>query len=85
MINTTTLPASENLAPALVVQNAGVEHHAMAGTHLAAASKHHLDAAMHHKAGDHDKADQSIIAAQAQLHLAGKSQIEELKYHALKS
>ena len=59
-----------------------LDNHNKTAIHLEAASKYHIEASKHHKAGDHRKAAQVTIVAQWQLRLASEALIEEVHYIA---
>ncbi len=59
----------------------GIEHHEKAAMHFDAAAKSHLDAAKHHKNGNHEKAAKSTVEAHGHACVANEAQKEDLKHH----
>ena len=51
----------------------------MIATHLETAAKHHLDAAKHNEADNHEKAALSTVKAQGHFVLANEAQREDVK------
>ena len=60
-----------------------IKNHRKAAKHLQASSKFHLEAATHYEEGNHQKAEQSTIAAHGQVTLSNKAQKAGIKQHAL--
>jgi hypothetical protein len=69
------LPKAENLK--------GIENHKLAAAHFQAAANNHLDAAIHHEKGNHEKAAVSTMQAYGHASLARNAQKENAKKHAL--
>lgn len=84
MSNTPTVTAK---SPAILTPEQSkkrVENHKTTATHLEESAKHHLDAAKHVEEGNHEKAANSILAANAHQIIANDKHKEELKNHAIK-
>jgi hypothetical protein len=78
-----TVPTKSTKVPQADNQ-AGIENHKKAASHLEQAAKHHLEAAGHHENENHEKAAKSTVIAQGHVTLANEAQKEDTKYHALK-
>ena len=61
----------------------GIKNHRKAAGYLQLAAKSHLEAAMHHQEGNHEKAAQSTIVAHANFNLADKAQRKDMNQHAI--
>lgn len=61
----------------------GIENHKLAAAHFQAAANNHLDAAIHHEKGNHEKAAMSTIQAHGHATLARNAQKDDVKKHAL--
>ena len=60
-----------------------IKNHRKAAKHLQASSKFHLEAATHYEEGNHQKAEQSTIAAHGQVTLSNKAQMAGIKQYAI--
>tara|TARA_R110002096_G_scaffold6222_13_gene28838 strand:+ start:2002 stop:2259 length:258 start_codon:yes stop_codon:yes gene_type:complete len=61
----------------------GIKNHRKTAGYLQVAAKSHLEAAMHHQEGNHEKAAQSTIVAHANFNLADKAQRKDMNQHAI--
>ena len=61
----------------------GIKNHRKTAGYLQAAATSHLEAAMHHQKGNHEKAAQSTIVAHANFNLADKAQRKDMNQHAI--
>ena len=59
----------------------GIKNHRKTAGYLQVAAKNHLEAAMHHQEGNHEKAAQSTIVAYANFNLADKAQRKDMNQH----
>jgi hypothetical protein len=69
------IPKAENVK--------GIENHKLAAAHFQAAANNHLDAAIHHEKGNHEKAAVSTMQAYGHASLGRTVQKEDVKKHAL--
>ena len=60
-----------------------IKNHRIAATHLLTAAKYHLAAATHHEEGNHQKGEESMIAAHGQIALSNKAQKAGVRQHAI--
>tara|TARA_R110001606_G_scaffold61718_1_gene144116 strand:+ start:1196 stop:1444 length:249 start_codon:yes stop_codon:yes gene_type:complete len=60
----------------------GIKNHRKTAVYLQIAAKSHLEAAMYHQKGHHEKAAQSTIVAIANFNLASKTQRKDLNLHS---
>ena len=72
-----------NLVIQQIKPNLRIKNHRKAAKHLLAASKFYFEAASHHEEGNHQKAEQSTIAAHGQVTLSNKAQKAGIKHHAI--
>ena len=61
----------------------GIKNHRKIAGYLQVAAKSHLEAAMHHQEGNHEKAAQNTIVALANFNLADKAQRKDMNQHAI--
>ncbi len=61
----------------------GIKNHRKTAGYLQVAAKSHLEAAMYHQEGKHEKAAQSTIVAHANFNLADKAQKKDMNQHAI--
>jgi hypothetical protein len=80
MSEVTSAPTKESKDAIIPIK--GADSHKKIANHLEAASKHHLEAAKHHDAGDLEKAALSTIKAQGHVVHASDAQREISKSHS---
>ena len=76
----TTIKKEEVAIPNAEIQK-GIANHKKAATHFEAAAKSHLEAAMHHEGGNHEKAAKSTVEAHGYSCVAIEAQKEDVKNH----
>ena len=61
----------------------GIKNYRKTAGYLQVAAKSHLEAAMHHQEGNHEKAALTTIVAYANFNLADKAQRKDMNQHAI--